>query len=434
MMVLTSTASPSFGVDSAVTSTLHLIENSLEINPIDRASEVIASTLNSLNSAFREVNLSVHSHPETAYQEVFAHKTLTDFLEQHGFEVKRHAWGLDTAFEATFGSGGRQVVFCAEYDALPGIGHGCGHNLIATSSLAAFVSAAHALRQLKLPGRVRILGTPAEEGGGGKIKLLKAGAFDPPEDISAAIMAHPSGSVPSKDGRLYDGIAGTKTIASYKTRVTFKGRTSHAGVEPWNGVNALDAAVAAYVNVSMLRQQIRPDGRVHGVFEVGGTVPNVIPEYTRMNWSVRSPTTSGCEALVERVKTCFEAGAASAGCDMEYDTSPTYENLRVNTTLCTTYVGEMAKLGLKIKQEEWVPASTDMGNISYYVPSFHGGFAIPTTPDVSVHNPKFTACAATEDAHKAALNSARGLAMMAVRVLLDDDLSREARSDFEQNV
>ncbi|KAJ4247443.1 hypothetical protein NW762_013118 [Fusarium torreyae] len=433
-MVITSAAPPGFGVDNASTNTQHPVEDSLESNPIDQASEVIASTLKSLNAAFKEVNFNLHSHPETAYQEVFAHKILTDFLEQHGFDVKRHAWGLDTAFEATFGSGGRQIVFCAEYDALPGIGHGCGHNLIATSSLAAFVSSAHVLRELGLPGRVRILGTPAEEGGGGKIKLLEAGAFDPPEDISAAIMAHPSGSGCSQDGLLYDGIAGTKSIASYKTRVAFKGRASHAGVEPWNGVNALDAAVAAYVNVSMLRQQIRPDERVHGVFEVGGTVPNVIPNYTRMNWSVRSPTISGCEALVQRMKTCFEAGASSAGCEIEYDASPTYKNLRVDTALYTTHVEEMAKIGLKIKQEECVPASTDMGDISYYVPSFHGGFAIPTTPDVSVHNPKFTACAATEEAHQAALNSARGLAMMAFRVLSDDDLSRNARRDFEQNV
>lgn len=286
---------------------------------MDETSKIITETMACLNSGFREVNLSLHSHPEIGFQEVFAHKTLTDFLQEHGFAVKRHAWGLDTAFEATFGSGGRQVVFCAEYDALPEIGHGCGHNLIATSSLAAFVGAAHALRELKLPGRVRILGTPAEEGGGGKIKLLEAGAFDPPEDISAAIMAHPSGSGPCTDGRIYDGIAGTISIANCKTLVSFRGRSSHAGVDPWNGLNALDAAVSAYVNVSMLRQQIRPEERVHGVFEVGGTVPNVIPDYTRMNWVIRSPTISGCERLEQRVKACFAAGAAAADCDVEYD-------------------------------------------------------------------------------------------------------------------
>ncbi|KAF4332270.1 amidohydrolase [Fusarium beomiforme] len=399
------------------------------VGVINQSSAIIASTLDGLNSAIQEVNLSIHSHPETSFQEVFAHEKLTDFLEHHGFEVKRHAWGLDTAFEATFGSGGRQVVFCAEYDALPGIGHGCGHNLIATSSLAAFVSAACALQTTKLPGRLRIIGTPAEEGGGGKIKLLEAGAFDPPEDIAAAIMAHPMVSGPSSDGHVYDGIAGTKSIAAYKTKVIFKGRASHAGVEPWNGINALDAAVAAYMNVSMLRQQIRPDERVHGVFEDGGTVPNVIPQYTRMNWCIRSPTVTRCKNLVKRLYACFEAGASAANCTVEYET-----DLKVNNTLSNTYVEEMTKLGLKIKLEESVPASTDMGNVSYHVPGFHGGFAIPTSPDVSIHHPDFASCAGKEEAHKAAMKCARGLAMTAIRILADESLSQRVRYDFKKDI
>ncbi|KAF5681408.1 amidohydrolase [Fusarium denticulatum] len=405
-----------------------------KVDIIDQSSSVIASTLDTLNSAFQEVNLSIHSHPELAYQEAFAHDKLTDFLEHHGFQVKRHAWGLETAFEATFGSGGRQVVFCAEYDALPGIGHGCGHNLIATSSLAAFVSAARALQTTKLPGRLRIIGTPAEEGGGGKIKLLEAGAFDPPQDIAAALMSHPMTSGPSSDGLMYDGIAGTKSIAAYKTKVIFKGRASHAGAEPWNGINALDAAVGAYVNVSMLRQQIRPDERVHGVFEDGGTVPNIIPQYTRMNWCIRSPTLARCQNLVNRVKACFEAGAAAANCRVEYETAPLYNDLLVNNTLSNTYVEDMAKLGLNIKPEENVPASTDMGNVSYHVPGFHGGFAIPTTPDVSIHHPDFATCAGKKGAHKAAMNCARGLAMTAIRVLADEELSQRVRNDFERAV
>lgn len=284
------------------------------------AREIINSTLGSLDPALRQVNIDLHSNPETAYEEVFAHKVLTSFLEGRGVAVQRHAWGLDTAFEATVGSGGRQVVFCAEYDALPDIGHGCGHNLIATSSVAAFVGAAQVLSELKIPGRLRILGTPAEEGGGGKIKLIEAGAFNPPRDVCAAIMSHPTASGARRnDGQRYDGLAGTRLISSYKMRVEFRGSTSHAAAEPWKGINALDAAVAAYVNVSVLRQQIRPDERVHGVFEVGGTVPNVIPDYTSMKWNVRSPTISSCEALVARVKACLEAGAAAAGCEISYD-------------------------------------------------------------------------------------------------------------------
>ncbi|KAF5968525.1 amidohydrolase [Fusarium coicis] len=427
MLVIGSTSSP-----GRLAPTHHDAVPLQKVDIIDQSSSIIASTLDSLNSAFQEVNLSIHSHPELAYQEVFAHDKLTDFLEHHGFQVTRHAWGLDTAFEATFGSGGRQVVFCAEYDALPGIGHGCGHNLIATSSLAAFVSAARALQTTKFPGRLRISGTPAEEGGGGKIKLLEAGAFDPPEDIAAVLMSHPMTSGPSSDGLVYDGIAGTKSIAAYKTKVIFKGRASHAGAEPWNGINALDAAVGAYVNVSMLRQQIRPDERVHGVFEDGGTVPNIIPQYIRMNWCIRSPTLAGCQSLVRRVKACFEAGAAAANCKVEYETAPLYNDLLVNNTLSNTYVEEMTKLGLKIKSQENVPASTDMGNVSYHVPGFHGGFAIPTTPDVSIHHSDFAACAGREGAHKAAMKCARGQAMTAIRLLADEELSQRVRNDFEK--
>ncbi|CZR45799.1 uncharacterized protein FPRO_15025 [Fusarium proliferatum ET1] len=427
MMVIDSTSSPGrFAPTSGDVVPLQ------KVDIVDQCSSIIASTLDALNPAFQEVNLSIHSHPELAYQEVFAHDKLTDFLEHNGFQVKRHAWGLDTAFEATFGSGGRQVVFCAEYDALPGIGHGCGHNLIATSSLAAFVSAARALQMTKLPGRLRILGTPAEEGGGGKIKLLEAGAFDPPQDIAAALMSHPMTSGPSSDGLVYNGVAGTRSIAAYKTKVIFKGRASHAGAEPWNGINALDAAVAAYVNVSMLRQQIRPDERVHGVFEDGGTVPNIIPQYTRMNWCIRSPTLAGCRDLVKRVHACFEAGAVAANCKLEYEIAPLYSDLLVNSTLSNTYVEEMAKLGLKIKPEENVPASTDMGNVSYHVPGFHGGFAIPTTPDISIHHPDFATCAGKEGAHKAAMDCARGLAMTAIRVLADAELSQRVKNDFER--
>ncbi|KAG5815084.1 hypothetical protein H9Q74_010628 [Fusarium xylarioides] len=412
MMVIDSTSSPSRFVP-----THHDAVPLEKLDIIEQSSSIIASTLDALNSAFQEVNLGIHSHPELAYQEVFAHDKLTDFLEHQGFQVKRHAWGLNTAFEATFGSGGRQVVFCAEYDALPEIGHGCGHNLIATSSLAAFVSAARALQMTKLPGRLRIIGTPAEEGGGGKIKLLEAGAFDPPQDIAAALMSHPTTSGPSSDGLVYDGVAGTRSIAAYKTK---------------NGINALDAAVAAYVNVSMLRQQIRPDERVHGVFEDGGTVPNIIPQYTRINWCIRSPTLAGCQNLVKRVQACFEAGAAAANCKVEYETAPFYNDLLVNNTLSNTYVEEMAKLGLKIKSQENVPASTDMGNVSYHVPGFHGGFAIPTTPDVSIHHADFATCAAKEGAHKAAMSCARGLAMTAIQVLVDEELSQRVRDDFER--
>lgn len=287
---------------------------------IEEVRQLVNSHLDELSPQLRTVNQTIHDNPELAYKEFGAHDTITSFLEKLGFDVKRKTWGLDTSFEATIGSGGRQVVVCCEYDALPDIGHGCGHNLIATSSIAAFLGAAHALSKLNVPGRLRILGTPAEEGGGGKAKLIEAGAFSPAEDIAASIMAHPISvnRINTNSSSHISGVAGFDLIASHKFRVEFRGVTAHAAGEPWNGVNALDAAVAAYNNVSMLRQQIRPDERMHGVIEVGGTVPNVIPDYTRMNWYVRSPTSQRGEKLVRRVKACIEAAGAATGCEVNY--------------------------------------------------------------------------------------------------------------------
>ncbi|KAJ4232227.1 hypothetical protein NW759_002614 [Fusarium solani] len=282
----------------------------------EQARLLINSRLDDLDSSLhQQINKAIHSHPETAYEEFFAHDIITKYLQDLGFRVTKHAYGLKTSFEASLGSGGRQVVFCTEYDALPGIGHGCGHNLIATASVGAFLGAAHALATLKIPGRLRLLGTPAEENGCGKGKLIEAGAFDPPEDVAAAIMAH---AVPASLIDSDTGVAGLRLISSHQFRVEFRGHAAHAGGEPWNGVNALDAAVAAYSNVSLLRQQIHPDERIHGVIEDGGTIPGVIPDYTRMHWNVRSPTMERGEKLLQRVKACLEAGAVATGCQINY--------------------------------------------------------------------------------------------------------------------
>ncbi|KAF6824584.1 aminoacylase 1-like 2 [Colletotrichum plurivorum] len=401
---------------------------------LEKARSIINSHLDELTSSLHnDINKTLHANPETAYKEFFAHETITNYLEKQGFTVKRHTYGLETSFEAEIGSGGRQVVVCAEYDALPDIGHACGHNLIATSSIAAFLGAARALSDLKIPGRLRILGTPAEEGGGGKAKLIDAGAFNPASDVAAAIMAHPTAAHQGGSGDGSSGLAGFKLIASHKFRVEFRGKTAHAAGEPWKGLNALDAAVAAYNNVALLRQQIQSDERIHGVIEVGGTVPNVITDYTRMNWNVRSPTIDRADTLLARVKACLEAGAAATGCEINYIVAPTYMNLRANDALCKAYVQDMAAIGETIQLHQAKPfnASTDMGNVSHLVPSFHGAFVIPTSPDVAGHNPKFAAAAGADEAHDAAIKCAKGMAMLAVRVLVDEALAAGARRDFE---
>lgn len=286
------------------------------VDTVTQARAIVNAKLDELNDGLHQVNRTLHANPELAYKEFIAHDTIAAYLEKLGFQVERSAWGLATSFDATVGSGDRQVIFCAEYDALPEIGHACGHNLIAISSIGAFLGAAAAMSALKIDGRIRLLGTPAEESGGGKQDLVEAGAFNPPESVVAAIMAHPMPIEYVSQGG-YSGLAGMKLIACQGTLVEFKGRTAHAAGEPWKGVNALDGAVAAYNNVSLLRQQMHTEDRVHGVFEVGGTAPNVIPDYTRMSWIVRSPTAAGCDKLMERVTKCWEAGASASACEMK---------------------------------------------------------------------------------------------------------------------
>lgn len=276
--------------------------------------ESVSGGIKQSRDALWSMNSTIYANPELGYKETIAHDTITGLLGQGGFQVKRHAYGLDTSFEAEYGTGGRLVIFCAEYDALPDIKHACGHNLIATSSVAAFIGLANAIKNSNINGRIRILGTPAEEGGGGKVKLLEAGAFA--DNPAAAIMMHPTSAHILPDH--IRGVAGVKFVASLKTRVEFHGHPAHAGGAPWEGRNALDAAVAAYTNVSMLRQQIHPDERIHGVIEEGGKSPNVIPSHTKMNWYIRSPTVARGSELLKRVKSCFEAAATATGCTLSY--------------------------------------------------------------------------------------------------------------------
>jgi amidohydrolase len=235
-------------------------------------------------------------------------------LNENGYKVTKPAYGLETALEARSGSGGRLVNFNAEYDALPGLGHACGHNLIATASVTAFLALSAALKELKVPGRTQLLGTPAEESGGGKIALLRAGAY---EGVNVSLMAHPGPTVPSKEG--FTGTAGLHTIAHLGIDATFRGRSAHAGINPWNGSNALDALVCAYNNISVLRQQMKPDARVHGCILEAPKVANIIPDLTKVGYSIRSPNAKDVEELGRKVKNCLQAGALATDCQVTFE-------------------------------------------------------------------------------------------------------------------
>ncbi|KAK3995571.1 p-aminobenzoyl-glutamate hydrolase subunit B [Cladorrhinum sp. PSN332] len=380
--------------------------------------------------SINRVNQHIHANPELAYEEHKAHGIFVSTLTNLGYKVTPHAYGLDTAFEAEFGSGGRLLVFNAEYDALPGIGHACGHNLIASASFAAFLGVAAALKASGSPGRVRLLGTPAEEGGGGKLKLIKAGAY---RGVSACLMVHPGPGhklPPPLRGASY-----IQMLANVKMRVYFTGREAHASIAPWDGVNALDAVCLSYNAISMLRQQIHPDERIHGIFRSAGDRPNVTPANCCVEYYVRSATRKRARALWERVLKCFEGAALATGCTIRFEELNSYSDLRPSPLLCKAYVQAMPK-GTVAYDElgDFLAGSTDMGDVCYQCPSFHGAFGINTEHGEANHTKGFTAAGGTEDAFARAIECGKGMASVGWKVLTDDGFADQIKSDWEADM
>jgi amidohydrolase len=361
----------------------------------------------------------IHEHPELNYEERFAHDLLTAILADEGLEVERHAHGLDTAFVARAGTTGPTVAVLCEYDALPGIGHACGHNIIATAGLGAGLAAA-ALAE-ELGGRIVVMGTPAEEGGGGKIALARAGAF---EGVDAALMVHPSG---------YD-LARMDVIAVQELTAVYTGEAAHAAAFPHRGRNALDAAVLGYLNDAALRQHNRPTERVHGIVTAGGDKPNIVPAHAETQWMVRSGSIRTLEPLKARVAACLEAGATAAGCEVELRWKPVvYADMLDNEVLVDRYKANSAALGRPLAEpdpKQAVVGSTDMGNVSYVVPSIHP--MIQAAPaGVPIHTPEFAGHARSEEGDRAVLDGAVALAWTVADVWLEEGLVEAARAEFE---
>ncbi|KAL2131366.1 hypothetical protein VTI74DRAFT_5177 [Chaetomium olivicolor] len=384
---------------------------------------------NSLDD-IRSIHEFIHSNPELAYEEHKAHDAFCSKFKSLGFDFSRGAHGVDTAFAAHFGTGGRYVVFNAEYDALPDIGHACGHNLIAAASFAAFLGVAAALKASNLPGRVVLLGTPAEEGGGGKLKLIQDDAY---RGAAACLMVHPGPGhklpAPTK------GVAFVRMLANVKMRVHFKGREAHASIAPWDGVNALDAVCLSYNAISMLRQQIRPHERIHGVIRSGGNRPNVTPADCTVEYYVRSDTRKAAEALWQRVLKCFEGAAMATGCEVRVEPLNSYADVRPNRALCEEYVRVMPEGTVAMDEPADILAgSTDMGDVCYVCPGFHGVFGIPTKEGEANHTKGFAAAAGTEEAFQEAVQCGRGMALVAWKVLTDDAFAESVKTEWEEDM
>ncbi|KAE8327879.1 hypothetical protein BDV39DRAFT_204595 [Aspergillus sergii] len=392
---------------------------------------VIDSVLEDVSKQLHELNHYIWSNPELAYEEHKAHDAICDFLEGQGFTVTRHAYGVDTSFECISGTEGRLINLNAEYDALPDIGHACGHNLIATSSIAAFLALSQLQKKYGIKGRIQLLGTPAEENGGGKAKLIDAGAF---QGVDISLMAH--GGPENLGGPTGDGVAGVLMNARKELHVEYFGKNAHAGGNPWDGVNALDALVQAYNGISTLRQQILPEERIHGAFLDVPKVANVIPAYTKSYWQVRSPTLQGLNKLIAKVRQCIEGAALVTGCTAKIEEDGLYTDIILNETLCERFTGHMAAYGKKFVQklDQVLTGSSDVGNVSYVVPTLHAMFAISTSNGSFPHHPDFTACAGTDEAHDAAVLTGKGLALLGWDMLTDDALYTSARVQWEGQI
>lgn len=352
----------------------------------------------------------IHAEPELSFAEHRSSAKAQVLAAERGFEVTAPYLGLDTAFRAEYGSGPLVIGVCAEYDALPDIGHACGHNIIAASAVGAALALAEVADELGLT--VALLGTPAEEAGGGKALMLDAGAFD---DVAAAMMVHPGPA----------DIAGARSLALSEVTVTYRGRESHAAVAPFQGINAADAVTVAQVAIGLLRQQLAPGQMTHGIVTDGGQAVNVIPGRAELQYSMRAVESAALRELEARMSACFEAGALAAGCSFDIDpAAPPYAELRPDAWLTEVFRSEMTRLGRQPVSAELEAAlplgSTDMGNVTHMLPGIHPVIGLDAG-GATVHQRAFAAAAAGPSADRAVIDGAIMMARTAVRLAQDPD-------------
>ncbi len=349
----------------------------------------------------------VHTDAELAFEEHRSSARVAEALAAAGFDVTHGLAGMDTAVDARIGTGDLTVAICAEYDALPAVGHACGHNVIAAAAVGAGLALAPLVDELGIT--LRVLGTPAEEGGGGKILMLDAGVFD---GVHAAMMVHPAP---------YESLT-IPCLAVEHVGVTYRGKEAHASAFPELGRNAADALTVAQVAIGLLRQHITADQRIHGIVTHGGDAPNVVPGRTEGSWYVRAATLAALEELSPRVHRCFEAGALATGCDVEVELrSPRYSEFLPDATLLAAYAREATAVGRVLPAEgedRGLAGSTDMANVSLRVPTIHPMLAIEADGAVN-HQPEFTAAAARPSADRAVLDGATAMARTVIAVAED---------------
>ena len=385
-----------------------------------KGEDAIVKRIDELADDLLAVSHGIHANPELAFEEHDACALLASTARRFELPIDTGVYSLETSFEGSFGGArpGPCVAILAEYDALPGIGHACGHNLIATAALGAALGLQAVADQL--PGTVRLIGTPAEERGGGKELMARAGAFD---GVDAAMMMHPAGV----------NLTTMPCICVAEVEVIYHGRSAHASAMPHKGINALDGLLLAYQAISNLRQHIRDNERIHGIVTEGGQAPNIVPDRAVGDFYVRATNETTLAKLKPRVQACFEAGAKASGCEVEVNwANIDYLDLNTNWPLADCFQRHGESLGREFLKLEALggAGSTDMGNVSYRVPSIHPMLAC-APPNVVIHNPEFAKWARSEQGDAAALDGAKALALTAAEFLQSKSLQSQTSKAFE---
>ena len=391
---------------------------------LEQAKNRVAETVDRLADELERISHRIHANPELCFEEHKAAGWLADFLAAQGASVERGVGGLPTAFRATVaGTGpGPTIAIMAEYDALPNIGHACGHNVIATAGAGAGAAIAAALGTLPFAGRVQVIGTPAEEGGAGKVRLLDAGVF---RDVDAAMMIH--------------GRCGTQvwrpTLGIVKVKCEFFGRASHASSWPWRGINALNAMIQLFVSLDGMRQQLRPDARVHGIITKGGDQANIIPEHTAAEFYLRAPTRDYCRELLRRFEACADGAATATGCRVTVTADPiVHDPLKPNVTMATLFERNLARIDFPVDPDDGEPGygSTDCGNVSQALPTIHPYIRI--SPDgVPGHSREFAEWARSPIARAGMVAAAKALALTALDLVGQPAELQKAKDEFARS-
>ena len=379
----------------------------------------VMEEIDSHRAELRGLSLKIHSNPELGFQEVKAAVWLTKYLEENGFSIERGICELPTAFRGSYGVGKPAIAILAEYDALPDLGHACGHNIIGTCAVGAGVASKLAIDQCG--GSIMVIGTPAEELYGGKVTMIERRAFD---DVDIAMMVHPG---------VYD-TATIQTLACQHLEVEFFGKAAHAAGQPEAGINAPEAMLQSFAAINSLRQHIKDKARIHGVITDGGEAPNIVPAHSAGSFIVRAEEDSYLDELKQKVLNCFIGAATASGARLEYRWGDVrYAPMRNNLALAQLFMQNMRSLGRQMKLSELnhTFGSTDMGNVSQAIPGIHPFVAIAPV-EVAHHSPQFASAAASEAGTCGLIDAAKALAMTVVDLAVNPEMVSQVKQEFQQ--